>query len=109
MEGCVSCGRSAIMSYSREFEEGEERKLILCPKCKADLQPFIFNITPEIIISDGDTPTRYEAPAINYAKIYEMDRAFEYVAKNSSKNGGEDTLEVCIISDLLRIIRNHNM
>lgn len=42
---------------------------------------------------------------INRTKIYKIDRAFKYVCEHESKDGSESSLEVCIISDLLRIIR----
>jgi hypothetical protein len=36
---------------------------------------------------------------------YQIDRAKEYLKNHGSKNGSEDTLEYCIISDLLRIMK----
>ena len=36
---------------------------------------------------------------------YMIDRAKKYIHTYSSKDGSEDNLDVCIISDLLRVIR----
>ncbi|MEY8001581.1 hypothetical protein AB8U03_15535 [Clostridium sp. Mt-5] len=37
---------------------------------------------------------------------YQINRAKEYLEKHKSRNGSENSLECCIISDLLRIIEN---
>ena len=106
-------------SCDLKFGEGDqirvERGLKLCPNCMVELKSInnisnslktalnsIYGKKPDFIIYD-------EFASAQDTERYEIDRAFEYVAKNASKNGDEDTLDVCIISDLLRIIRDHNM
>jgi len=96
-----------------KFGEGDqirvERGLKLCPNCMAELKPIQFGKTPDCIIVDEFATARDKESAVNQIKLYQMNRAYEYVAKNTSKNGDEDTLAVCIISDLLRLIRDHNI
>jgi hypothetical protein len=45
-----------------------------------------------------------EQPRSEKIKQYQINRAKEYLRGHKSKNGSEDTLECCIIQDLLRII-----
>jgi len=42
---------------------------------------------------------------VDQVKTYQIDRAQQYVAEHKSKDGSDDTLEVCIISDLLRQLK----
>ncbi len=43
---------------------------------------------------------------INESIQYQINRAKEYIIRKSSNDGSEDNIEVCIISDLLRIIKD---
>lgn len=116
MRAPISCRKSGTMfcpACELRFGEGDrihiERGLNFCPNCMVELKPVQFGLTPNLIIVDELTTARDTERAVNHQKPYQMNRAYEYVAKNTSKNGDEDTLEVCIISDLLRIIRDHNI
>lgn len=108
-----------------KFSEGDqirmERGLKVCPNCMVELEriqthaykhvtltPIQLGMTPDFIIVDEFANAQDIEKAVNHKKMYEIYRAYEYVAQNISKNGDENTLEVCIISDLLRIIRNHD-